>query len=52
MKDSLMPSLQRISSYWLQHILLSEWDLEFYDSTLGIVVISGNFPHYWVVGIP
>ena len=43
MKDSLMPSFQWISSYRLQHILLWELDLEFYDSTLGIVVISGNF---------
>ena len=23
-----------------------------YDSTLGIAVINGNFPCYWVVGIP
>ena len=52
MKDALMPSFQRISSYQLQHILLWEWDLEFYDSTLGIVFISDNLPHYWVVGIP
>ena len=50
MKDSLMPSFQRISSYRLQHILLWGWDLEFYDSTLGIVVLNGNFPRYWVVG--
>ena len=52
MEDPLMPSFQRISSYRLQHLLLWEWDLEIDDSTLGIVVISGNFPRYWVVGIP
>ena len=52
MKDALMPSFQRISSYRLQHILLWGRDLEFYDSTLGIVVLNGNFPRYWVVGIP
>ena len=52
MKDALMPSFQWISSYRLQHLLLRERDLEFYESTLGIVVISGNFPRYWVVGIP
>ena len=52
MKDALMPSFQWICSYWLQHLLLLEWDLEFYDSTLGIVVLNGNFPRYWVVGIP
>ena len=23
-----------------------------YDSSLGIAVISGNFPRYWVGGIP
>ena len=52
MKDALIPSFQRISSYQLQHLLIWEWYLEFYDSTLGIAVISGNFPRYWVVGIP
>ena len=52
MKDALMPSFQRISSYRLQHLLLWERDSEFYDSTLGIVVLNGNFPRYWVVGIP
>ena len=30
--------------------LALERDLEFYDSTLGIVVLNGNFPRYWVVG--
>ena len=43
MKDALMPSFQRISSYRMQHISLSEWYLEFYDSALGIAIISGNF---------
>ena len=45
-----MPSFQRISSYRLQHIFLWGRDLEFYDNTLGIVVLNGNFPRYWVVG--
>ena len=52
MKDALIPSFQWISYYQMQHLFLWEWDLEFYDSTLGIAVISGNFPLYWVVGIP
>ena len=51
MKDALIPSFEQISSYRLQHLFLWESDLEFYDNTLGIVVISVNFPRYWVVGI-
>ena len=52
MEDALIPSFQQISSYQLQHLFVWEWDLKFYDSTLGIAVISGNFPRYWVVGTP